>query len=91
MNNFPRPVIVLPGPSKAARASMSESTMSDADIENALRDAVDRRFQSNPEHLTVKRIRTDVEHQLGLGDGFFKADVTWNARSKEIIQLQVVR
>ncbi|KAL8760385.1 MAG: hypothetical protein Q9199_000008 [Rusavskia elegans] len=63
--------------------------MSDADIENALRDAVERRFQSNPEHLTVKRIRTDVEHQLGLGDGFFKADVTWNARSKEIIQLQV--
>ncbi|KAI4230466.1 MAG: hypothetical protein LQ349_006259 [Xanthoria aureola] len=69
--------------------SQSSLPASDLAIENALRDAVERKFHTNPEHLTVKRIRTDVEHQLGLGDGFFKADVTWNPRSKEIIQLQV--
>ncbi|KAL8930328.1 MAG: hypothetical protein Q9172_000036 [Xanthocarpia lactea] len=62
---------------------------SDAEIVTALRNAVKEKYQSSPEQLTVKRIRTDVEQQLGLGAGFFKADAIWNAQSKEIIQLQV--
>ncbi|KAL8768459.1 MAG: hypothetical protein Q9209_005365 [Squamulea sp. 1 TL-2023] len=70
-------------------SSPAETLVADADIEKALRDAVVNKYQSDPEQLTIKRIRTDVEQQLGLGDGFFKANPTWNTRSKEIIQLQV--
>ncbi len=69
----------------------SDLPSSDAEIVTALRNAVKEKYQSSPEQLTVKRIRTDVEQQLGLGAGFFKADAIWNAQSKEIIQLQVVR
>ena len=71
--------------------SHSDTAATDVEIEIALREAVVKRFQSNPEQLTIKKIRTDVERQLGLGDGFFKADMRWNSRSKETIQLQVVR
>ncbi|KAL8735569.1 MAG: hypothetical protein Q9166_000738 [cf. Caloplaca sp. 2 TL-2023] len=55
-------------------------------IEDALRNAVEKKYRSNPDQLTVKRIRTDVEQQLGLDDGFFKADAIWNTRSKEDAQ-----
>ena len=72
-------------------ASPFDQPATDAEIDIALREAVVKRFQSNPEQLTIKKIRTDVERQLGLGDGFFKADMNWNPRSKETIQLQVVR
>ncbi|KAL8658257.1 MAG: hypothetical protein Q9226_001139 [Calogaya cf. arnoldii] len=70
-------------------SSQSDLSVSDAQIENALRDAVGEKFKTNPEQVTIKRIRTHVEHELKLGDGFFKASATWNARSKEIIRLQV--
>ncbi|KAL8844452.1 MAG: hypothetical protein Q9205_002283 [Flavoplaca limonia] len=70
-------------------ASPFDPPATDAEIDIALREAVVKRFQSNPEQLTIKKIRTDVERQLGLGDGFFKADMKWNPRSKETIQLQV--
>ncbi|KAL8784158.1 MAG: hypothetical protein Q9213_004132 [Squamulea squamosa] len=69
--------------------SLSETLFADAEIEKALCDAVVNKYQSNPEQLTIKRIRTDVEQQLGLGNGFFKANTSWNTRSKDIIQLQV--
>lgn len=72
-------------------ASQFDPPATDAEIDVALREAVVKRFQSNPDQLTIKKIRTDIERQLGLGDGFFKADLKWNPRSKKTIQLQVVR
>lgn len=72
-------------------SSLSDPALSDAEIENALRNAVKKRYQTDPEQLTIKRIRTDVEQHLGLDDSFFKSDVVWNTRSKEVIQSQVVR
>lgn len=63
----------------------------DARLEKALRDAVEQTFKSDPEQLTVKRIRSKVEQELELDDGFFKNSATWNTRSKEVIQSEVVR
>ena len=64
---------------------------SDASLERALRDAVKASFLSGKtQELTVKRLRTIVEKELGLDDGFFKAHNTWNAKSKKTIQDTVV-
>lgn len=63
----------------------------DARLESALREAVENTFRTDPEQLTVKRLRCKVEQDLGLEEGFFKSNATWNTRSKEIIQSEVVR
>ncbi|KAL9000847.1 MAG: hypothetical protein Q9169_000601 [Polycauliona sp. 2 TL-2023] len=76
-------------PTSNSDSSRPSPRASDVEIEDALRNAVDKEFRGNPEQLTIKRIRTDVERQLGLGDGFCKAHVEWNDRSKRIIQSQV--
>ena len=65
---------------------------SDSELEQALRDAVQASFSAGKtEELTVKRLRTVVESQLGLGQTFFKAHDTWNTKSKNIIQDAVVQ
>lgn len=66
-------------------------SVSETRLEKALRDAVEETFKADPEQLTVKRLRSKVEKDLGLDDGFFKSDAAWNARSKEVIQSEVVR
>ncbi|KAL9088063.1 MAG: hypothetical protein Q9165_006404 [Trypethelium subeluteriae] len=66
---------------------MSAAKPSNIALEEALRDAVTATFTSGKtEELTVKRLRTLVEQQLGLEQGFFKADEIWSAKSKNIIQ-----
>ena len=58
---------------------------------DALRDAVKASFTSGKtEELTVKRLRTIVEKDLQLHDGFFKTHDIWNTKSKRIIQDAVV-
>ncbi|KAI4097128.1 MAG: hypothetical protein LQ348_000063 [Seirophora lacunosa] len=61
-------------------------SVSETRLEKALRDAVEETFKADPEQLTVKRLRSKVEKDLGLDDGFFKSDAAWNARSKEAAQ-----
>ncbi|KAL8696087.1 MAG: hypothetical protein Q9201_007833 [Fulgogasparrea decipioides] len=70
-------------------SSLSDAPLPDIALEKALRDAVKRIYKEDPEQLTVKRIRTCVEQDLGLGAAFFKGDSTWNARSKDVIQSQL--
>ncbi|KAL8804504.1 MAG: hypothetical protein Q9182_002511 [Xanthomendoza sp. 2 TL-2023] len=72
-----------------SESPLSDAAVSDAEIETALRNAVENRYRSNPEQLTIKTVRTDVEQQLGLHHGYFKSDAAWNTRSKEVIQAQV--
>ncbi|KAL8684070.1 MAG: hypothetical protein Q9186_000101 [Xanthomendoza sp. 1 TL-2023] len=69
-----------------SESSLSNAVVSDAEIETALRNAVEKRYRTSPEQLTVKTVRTDVEQQLGLHHSFFKSDAAWNARSKEDVQ-----
>ncbi|KAL8820682.1 MAG: hypothetical protein Q9223_001138 [Gallowayella weberi] len=69
-----------------SESSLSDAAVSDAEIEIALRNAVEKRYRSSPEQLTIKTVRTDVEQQLGLHHGFFKSDAAWNTRSKEDVQ-----
>ena len=64
---------------------------STAQLEKALRQAVGETYRNNPEQLTVKRLRTSVEHNLGLENGFFKGHEKWNVRSKDVIHSEVVR
>ncbi|KAL8841334.1 MAG: hypothetical protein Q9170_000964 [Blastenia crenularia] len=70
--------------------SENDSTpVSDAQLEKALRRAVENTYKSDPEQLTVKKLRARVERDLRLNHGFFKEHVTWNARSKDVIQSEV--
>lgn len=74
---------------------MSESPLSDAPVpdvhlETALRQAVKQLYTVDPEQITVKKIRTNVEQDLELDPGFFKDDPSWNTRSKQVIQSEVV-
>ncbi|KAI4199491.1 MAG: hypothetical protein LQ350_004557 [Teloschistes chrysophthalmus] len=73
---------------------MSESPLSDAPVpdvhlETALRQAVKQLYTVDPEQITVKKIRTNVEQDLELDPGFFKDDPSWNTRSKQVIQSEV--
>ncbi|KAL8738526.1 MAG: hypothetical protein Q9181_000685 [Wetmoreana brouardii] len=70
-------------------SSLSDAPVPDTTLEKALRDAVKRIYKEDPEQLTVKRIRSQVEQDLHLGAGFFKSGSAWNTRSKEVIQSQV--
>lgn len=84
-------------PTDVAR-SMSDSSdfgdnapVSDGQIERVLRHTVEKTYKSDQEQLTVRRLRTKVEQELGLDDGFFKGSAKWNVRSKDVIQSEVVR
>ena len=60
-------------------------------LEGALRRVVKNVYESgNMEELTVKRVRTAAEEQLGLEEGFFKTDEEWKERSKAFISGEVV-
>jgi len=58
-------------------------------LEQALRDAANDIFKRDPDNLTLKRVRTTAEEKLELEDGWFKANSTWNTRSKEIVHKHV--
>ncbi|KAL8695347.1 MAG: hypothetical protein Q9218_000106 [Villophora microphyllina] len=74
-----------------SESSLSDSLVPDAQLEKALRQAVKHLYKSDPEQITVKKIRTNVEQDLELDPGFFKDDQLWNARSKEIIRSEAVQ
>jgi hypothetical protein len=62
-----------------------------SEIEAALRRIVaDLYAAERYADLTVKRVRVAAEQQLGLDDGWFKADDEWNTRSKDVISSEVV-
>ena len=71
-------------------SSSSETTPSDTELEEALRNAVRKTIEAgNTEGLTVKRVRVCVERDLGLSEGFFK-ESEWKDRSKVIIEEEAV-
>lgn len=73
-------------------SSLSSVTPSQAALEQALRNAVQRVYKlGNMEELTVKRIRAAAEQDLDLEEDFFKTDTTWKVKSKNIIESEVVR
>ncbi|KAL8722777.1 MAG: hypothetical protein Q9225_000788 [Loekoesia sp. 1 TL-2023] len=57
----------------------SNAPISDALLEETLRNIVEKTYKSDPDQLTIKRLRGRVEQDLGLDDGFFKTHATWNA------------
>lgn len=60
---------------------------SDTSLEQALRDEVAKVFKSGKmEELTVKRVRSAAEKNLGLTEGYFKTTGDWKARSEEVIK-----
>lgn len=73
-------------------SSLSSVTPSQAALEQALRNAVQRVYKlGHLEELTVKRIRAAAEQDLDLEEDFFKTDSTWKGKSKKIIESEVVR
>lgn len=75
---------------------MSDSELSEAsntpippdfELENSLRREVNRAAGEGP---TLNQIRTASEKRLGLPAGFYKNDAVWKAKSKEVVQDQVV-
>ena len=60
-------------------------------IEKILRDTATEFYNTDPNNLTLKRVRQAVERKLRLEDGFLKADDKWNAKSKDIITDQARR
>ena len=64
---------------------------SEAVISRKLRDLVITIHKTGPtDDLTVKRIRTRAEKELGLEEGFFKTDPSWKQKSQEQIWDAVV-
>lgn len=54
-------------------------------IEAALRSAVERQYAEDADILTVKYIRSKVESELELGDGFLVTE-EWKDKSKVLIK-----
>ena len=54
-------------------------------IEASLRNAVEKAYKEDRDSLTVKRVRTQVESNLGLVDGFFTS-AEWKDKSKALIK-----
>lgn len=64
---------------------------SSEELAQALRDATIQLYQAgNLAELTVRRVRTEAEKQLGLEAGFFKNDPEWGDKSKKLIREEVV-
>lgn len=53
--------------------------------EVALRKTVEDLYYEDSSNVTVKSVRSTVEKKLGLNEGFFKQDVEWKERSKNIV------
>lgn len=71
-----------------SEASSAPARPSDTAFEKTLNEQTDILVDENK--ATVNSIRTAAEKALGLESGFFKTDAEWKARSKEIINKQVV-
>lgn len=75
-------------------SELSEASKSpappDHELENALRRAVVK-AQEDEVDFSYKYIRTAAETNLGLTPGFFKSHAEWNARSKEVVDEQMVQ
>jgi len=56
-----------------------------SELDHALRKAV-KQAEQRGEDVTVKLIRSKVEVEHDLGDGFFKNDMKWKGRSKSVIE-----
>lgn len=85
-----------PAPPRQLKSDMSDSEPSgrptDASISRALQGVVKALFdEGKVEELTVKRVRTRAEADLGLSAGFFKDDQKWKQKSHDIIHAAVVR
>lgn len=61
-----------------------------AALEKALRQAFRKVLKSNPDDVTVRKVRNAAEQALGLDNGFFKEHNEWNKRSKDLIHDEVV-
>ena len=73
-----------------SESSLSDSRPDDAVLEQELRQIVRQIYKAgNLEELTVKRVRTAAEKNLGLEDGFFK-ESQWKVKSKAIIEAEAV-
>ena len=71
-------------------SSLSEPVPDDTVLEQELRQIVRQIYKAgNLEELTVKRVRTAAEKNLGLDDGFFK-ESQWKDKSKAIIENEAV-
>ena len=74
-----------------SESSLSTASPSPTVLEQALRQAVQNIYKrGNLEDLTVKRVRAAAEQDLQLTAGFYKENVTWKDKSKEIIESEVV-
>lgn len=62
----------------------------DQAITGALRSNVANAFRTNRDEVTLRKMRTKVEQQLGLPEEFLKLDPYWNAHSKKIVLQEVV-
>jgi len=72
--------------------SLSDSPPSDAALKAALQSIVKEIYETRKvEDLTVKRVRSAAEKQLGLQKDFFKDHPVWKNKSKDVIQAEVVR
>ena len=60
-------------------------TPSSQEIETELRKAVETVYKKDPDSLTVKKVRTQVEQDLELEDGFFTS-AEWKDKSKKLIK-----
>jgi hypothetical protein len=61
-------------------------------IEFTIRDIVTELFRAGDfENLTVKRVRTQAEENLGLDAGWFKRHAEWKDRSASVIHEEAVR
>jgi len=55
------------------------------ELETKLRKAVEKAYKEDPDSLTVKKVRTRVESDLGLEEGFFTS-ADWKDKSKALIK-----
>ncbi|KAI4213460.1 MAG: hypothetical protein LQ351_003960 [Letrouitia transgressa] len=76
-------------PSSLPSSQSSHNVPSAAALEKALRQAFRKVLKSNPDDVTVRKVRNAAEQALGLDNGFFKEHNEWNKRSKDLIHDEV--
>lgn len=77
-------------PSSLPLPQASHTVPSAAALEKALRQAFRKILKSNPDDVTVRKVRNAAEQALGLDNGFFKEHKEWSKRSKDLIHDEVV-
>lgn len=73
----------------ASESELSQTLPDESIIEQTLRAIVQNKRDDAT--LSVKKVRTAAEEQLGLDANFFKTDEKWKAKSQEIINDAFVR